>query len=90
MKTITVRGIDDALAEALKSIAEREKESMNKTILRLLEQGAGVSGKVTFPTHDDLDALAGTWSKEQADAFMRNTQQFSRIDEEMWNAQDID
>lgn len=90
MKTITVRGVDDVLADALKTIAEREKESMNKTIIKILEKGTGLSAKVPFPAHHDLDSLAGTWSKKQADTFIRDTQEFSRIDEEIWNAEDTD
>lgn len=90
MKTITVRGIDDELDAAIREISKQEQESMNRTIVRLLKQAAGLDESMPFPVHHDLDSLAGTWSKGSEDAFRRNTEQFRRIDKELWNAEHTD
>ena len=50
MTTMTLRGIDDTLAKALK----------------------------------DLDTFAGTWSKDDEEAFLKTTRSLESIDEEIW------
>jgi hypothetical protein len=44
----------------------------------------GVGKEPVFKKHYELDALAGGWSKEEANAFQKNTQVFERIDEDVW------
>ncbi len=53
-------------------------------MLRLL-QGAGTANQPdTLRKFDDLDALAGTWSDEEAEAFERNTAAFAEVDAALW------
>lgn len=85
MKTVTIRGIDDQLADALKKVALDRQESMNQTIIKLLKASVGLSKKKIFPKYDDLDALAGTWSVNEEHAFYKNTQSFEEIDKEIWD-----
>jgi hypothetical protein len=35
-------------------------------------------------THDDLDALAGTWSENEADAFKAAIAPLEQVDPELW------
>jgi hypothetical protein len=37
-----------------------------------------------FKKYHDLDNLAGGWSKEETEAFYKNTHIFERIDEDVW------
>lgn len=47
----------------------REKLSLNKAVVKLLEEATGAEpGKKVI--HHDLDHLAGTWSKKRYDDFM--------------------
>lgn len=49
-----------------------------------LREVTGVGKEPVFKKHYELDALAGGWSKEEANAFQKNTQVFERIDEDVW------
>ena len=69
MKTITIRGIDARLQSELEKVSAKESKSLNKTILSLLRKSLGVEGKIKYPTYDDLDFLAGSWSKEDEKEF---------------------
>jgi hypothetical protein len=84
MKTLTIRGIGDQLAKALKERSKIQQESMNQTVVKLLKEGVGLSGKAIFPKYNDLDALAGTWSAEEEAAFFNTIKFFEDIDKEIW------
>ncbi len=85
MATMSIRGLDDKALARLKSQAEREGGSLNSLVLRLL-QGTGTSVQPdALKKFDDLDALAGTWSEEEAQAFARDTAAFAEVDAALWN-----
>lgn len=82
---MSIRGLDDQALSRLKSQAEQEGSSLNSLVLRLL-QGAGTSIQSSaLRKFDDLNALAGTWSEEEAQAFERNTAALAEIDAALWN-----
>ena len=89
MKQTTLRDIDPALERRLREEARRRGLSLNRTVLLLLRQAIGLirpsepepSGPGRFT---DLDHLAGTWSKADAEAFDRVIEGVRRIDKEMW------
>jgi hypothetical protein len=59
--------------------------SLNKTVIRLLEEGLGVAGPAAgAASYRDLDDLAGVWSDEDAREFDRVLQEQRRIDPELW------
>jgi plasmid stability protein len=84
MKTITIRGIDPQLDKALRQKAIKENESTNKTVLKILRKSLGLDRKTIFKKYSDLDHLAGTWDKTDAQEFEENTQMFNKIDPEIW------
>lgn len=85
MATMSIRGLDDQALSRLKSQAEQEGSSLNSLVLRLL-QGTGTSIQSNaLKKFDDLDALAGTWSNEETQAFERNTAAFAEVDAALWN-----
>jgi plasmid stability protein len=84
MKTITVRGVDPDLDQAIKSRAEGDNISVNQWVLKILKKATGMEKEPLFKKHHDLDELAGGWTKEDAVAFQKNTQIFERIDEDVW------
>ncbi|MGH8254671.1 MAG: hypothetical protein ACRET0_00450 [Steroidobacteraceae bacterium] len=50
-----------------------------------MQQDSGTQTKSTaLPEFDDLDALAGTWTRRQAQAFERDTAAFSEVDSTAW------
>ena len=69
MKSLTIRGIDEKLSLAIETAAKKENRSINKTIISLLQLALGFSEYEKYPEYDDLDDLAGTWSKDDEDRF---------------------
>ncbi len=85
MKNLSIRGLDDKTHAALERRAANEESSVNALVVRLIEQGLGRRrAKAVLTRHDDLDALAGTWRKQDANAFERATAPFSKVDHELW------
>lgn len=84
MASMSIRGLDDQALARLKSQAEQEGSSLNSLVLRLL-QGTGTDRQPgVLQKFDDLDALAGTWSKQEAQTFERNTAAFAEVDATLW------
>lgn len=84
MATMSIRGLDDQALARLKSQAEKEGSSLNGLVLRIL-QGTDTPGQVSaLKKFDDLNALAGTWSEKEAQAFERNTAAFAEVDAALW------
>ena len=84
MKTLTIRGVDLELATALKEMALKKNKSVNKFLLEMLKNITGISKNNIFKTYDDLNHLAGGWTKDDELLFDKNTNDFRKIDEEMW------
>lgn len=87
MNAITVRNLPPAVAKAVQQKARKEKLSLNKAIIKLLEEvtGQGKHRPTKPVVHHDLDHLFGVWTKEEADefdAFLKEHR--SIIDPEMW------
>jgi hypothetical protein len=85
MTTMSIRGLDPKVLARLKRQAEREGSSLNALVLRLVQgdTAARARDKVR-QTYDDLDALAGTWSAQQARQFNLATAPFSEVDPALW------
>lgn len=83
MAALSLRGIDDRLAAALKTEAQRRAISMNALILDLARQGLGIS-TTKRPLHTDLDTLAGSWTADDIAEFERATAEFEHVDESLW------
>ncbi len=85
MTILTIRGLDDKALAALKRRAAAEDSSVNTLVVRLIEHGLGLRRtQPSLTRHDDLDALAGSWRKEDARAFERATAPFAKVDAELW------
>lgn len=82
MADVLVRGLDAATLSRLRAQARRRGISVNRLIVETLRQRH--AGADTF---DDLDRLAGRWSKAEADAFDAAVAPFSKIDAALWAEQ---
>ena len=81
---MSVRGLDDQALARLKNQAEQEGSSLNSLVLRLLQGTGAAIQPGALKKFDDLDALAGTWSGAEAQAFARNTAAFAEVDAALW------
>ena len=82
--TMTLRGVDEQCASALKERARQEGVSLNTLVLMLIKESLGLDKKKRCTEYSDLDSLAGTWSASDAAEFAQATAVFEKIDEEMW------
>ncbi|HNY18199.1 MAG TPA: hypothetical protein PKL75_12170 [Treponemataceae bacterium] len=82
MCTLTIRGCDDALMDAIRRESQDRTESINKLVLEALEARYGKEKKSR--RHSDLDALAGTWSEEDARVFAEALAGSRTVDPEDW------
>jgi ABC-type uncharacterized transport system substrate-binding protein len=80
MAAISVRGLEAQQLQDLKNEARRQGISLNKLALQRLTG----SGDNAAAAHDDLDALAGTWSQNEADAFNAAIAPLEQVDPELW------
>jgi hypothetical protein len=81
MGTITVRGLGADELAVLKQAAEREGISMNRLSLRrLVDQRAAEA--IGDPSA--LDALAGTWSQQEANSFQAAIAPLEQVDPDLW------
>ncbi|OFW61110.1 MAG: hypothetical protein A2133_00580 [Actinobacteria bacterium RBG_16_64_13] len=79
---LALRGIDPLLRSALEAEAARLGLSLNATVLHILRSALGLTE--IAGVHHDLDALAGTWSRAEAEEFTRAIQHFEEVDPSMW------
>ena len=84
MKTLTIRGIDAELDQRIRKRSNLSGESINRTVLRLLNSAFGLEKNKVFPIHHDLDDFAGTWTQGDENEFRKNIQELNEIDKELW------
>ncbi|MDE2179480.1 MAG: hypothetical protein KGJ40_01335 [candidate division NC10 bacterium] len=85
MKAITLRNLPPELTRIIRQKADKQHASINRVVIGLLENSVGVRGKKGEMTlYHDLDALAGTWTREEAAAFNRALTRQRAIDPELW------
>jgi len=86
MKAITLRNLPPDLEKVVRKEADRQRTSMNKAVISLLEKKAESRKKkrATAQEYDDLDALAGSWTKKEAAEFDKALIAQRVIDPELW------
>ena len=84
MTVLSIRGVDDKVAEELKKKAKSDGCSVNSVVLSILGESLGLKKKKRNIVYNDLDDLAGTWNKKDAKEFKKNISQLEKIDKSMW------
>ena len=84
MKSITIHGIDDPLAELIKSRAQTEGLSINKTVKKLLEESLGVKPRTKGINREDFEEFCGIWSNSDLVKFEEDTKDLRNINDEDW------
>ena len=84
MQAITLRNIPADLARLIERKAREMHTSLNRAVLYLLEQGTGSRRANSAPRHHDLDALAGTWSRREAQEFDSALLRQRAVEPELW------
>ena len=84
MKTITLRHLPPPLSRLLQRRALKERSSLNKTVIRVMEESMGLAAIPKQKRHHDLDRFAGLWSTKESLEFDRLVKAQRKIDPEMW------
>ena len=85
MPNISLRDLDDSTLSRIKSTARRRRVSVNRLIVETLRQQYAIGSRA----FDDLDALAGAWSKAEAAAFDTAIAPFAELEPGLWAAEPI-
>ena len=86
MKSITIRGVDSALSNALRTLSKGESKSINQIILDLLRKETGLAKAKQFTrSYHDLDDLFGSWSDQDYEQVEKTVSQQRKIDRELWS-----
>ena len=84
-RAITIQDVDDATASWLMEEAGRRGVSVESVAAQLLQRGVeSERRRAILPTYHDLDALAGTWSEDEAAAFLQVVASFEHVDPPLW------
>jgi plasmid stability protein len=83
MKAITLRNIPPEIAKVVRRRAAEKGQSLNKAVLELVAEGAGLKPRPK-KRNTDFDEFFGRWSKKEADAFDRHLREIRKIDPEVW------
>ena len=85
MKAITLRNLPPQVSKIIQQKAKENGTSINKTVDGLLEECTGTKEKTKArPVHHDLDALAGSWTKDEAATFEKVLVEQREIDPDLW------
>ena len=85
MKAVTLRNLPPELVRVIRQKASEKRTSVNKAVISLLEESVGIRRKNKDTSlHHDLDALAGIWTKEEAEGFEKALAKQRAIDPDLW------
>ena len=84
MKSITIHGIDEQLANLIQSKAESEGLSINKTVKKLLEVSLGVKPQIDKKNLDDFKEFCGFWTQSDLNEFEEKTAYLRKVDDRDW------
>ena len=85
MAPITLRNVPPDLAAALGQRAAEYGLNLQRTAIRLLEEGLGLRPRGPGPRiHHDLDFLFGAWSDGEASRFDQTLAEQRKVDPELW------
>ena len=83
---LTIRGLPPEMEEAVRDEAAKERISLNKAVIRLLEKAMGKPGPhQQVSISHDLDRFCGVWTDEEAAELESRFQDNRKIDPELWD-----
>ena len=86
MDAITLRKLPPHVAKAVRKRAAEQKTSLNRAVIGLLEESAGIAAGAAGAAkeeHHELDALCGAWSPVEARNFDRALAGLRRLDPDL-------
>ena len=85
MGSLSVRGVDEELADLLKRRAKESDKSVNQLVVEILRRSVGLEKEKKFTQiHTDLDSFFGTWSEKEFEEIQGTIDSERRVDDELW------
>ena len=84
MKAVTLRHFPASLERTIRQRAKVKGVSVNKFVIDLLRAHLGKSEARPARRYHDLDSLAGSWTKQEAEAFDQTLAQQRTTDPKTW------
>lgn len=84
MKSITIHGVDEPLSNLIRSKAQSEGLSINKTVKKLLEESLGVKPFAEGKHRGDFEEFSGIWSDSELTEFEEKTRDFQTVNPKDW------
>ncbi|MBU0987079.1 MAG: antitoxin [Proteobacteria bacterium] len=85
MKSMSIRGIDPAMADKLRDIAKKQGKSINQVVLETIQKSLGLDKQPKYTRiYDDLDHLFGKWTQAEFDRIQGKIESERTIDKELW------
>jgi len=85
MKSISVHGIDTETEKAIRERARAGGKSVNRVVKELIADSLGLGGPAKGPDNREAFAdLCGSWTKEEADAFLNGIGLLETVDPKDW------
>lgn len=82
---IMIQDMDEATAKWIREAAQRRGVSTETVVLDLIHKGINIERRDSdSQAYHDLDALAGTWSADEAAEFLKAIADFEQVDEKLW------
>ena len=84
VKSITIHGLDDAVARLIEARASSQGKSLNQIIKGLLEEALGVKPRDPAGHARDFEEFLGVWTRADTAAFEAATRDFRRVEPGEW------
>ncbi len=84
MKSITIHGLDEAVARLIEARARSQGRSLNQIIKALIEEALGVKPLSAASHARDFEEFLGVWSRSEAAAFEAATGDLRRVERGEW------
>lgn len=83
--SFTIDDLSSTIIGRLQVEAQRRGVDVKEVVKELIKDGLGCAAESnSSEIHHDLDALAGTWSADEADAFLSSISDMRKCDEDLW------
>ena len=84
MKSITIHDIDEPLVRLIKSRAQAQGLSINRTIKKALEEAFGIKPRRKGTNRTQFEEFCGLWSESELVEFEEKTLDLRKVDPEDW------
>ena len=85
MKSISIHGIDTETERTIKERAKAGGKSVNRVVKELIADSLGLGGPAKGPDNREAFAdLCGSWTKEEAEGFLRSIGDLETVDPKDW------